>query len=79
MADPSVQLADAVDLLTCVACEDRHTELFAVIVGVVATHSDELVPCDAQLCGIAAHVLAEQALVEIVVTGGYGSVHGVQR
>ena len=32
-----------------------------------------------ELLRIAAHVLAEQTLVEVVVTGGHGSVDGIER
>ena len=49
-----------------------------MVVGIGATHADELVPRDAQLLGIAAHVLAEESLVEVVVAGGHGGMHGVE-
>ena len=49
-----------------------------MVVGVGTTHADELVPRDAELLGIATHVLAKQTLVEVVVTSGYGGVNGIQ-
>ena len=50
-----------------------------MVVGVLTAHADELVPADAKARWVAAHVLAEQALVEIVVASGHRSVHGVER
>ena len=79
LADLAVQPANAVNLLTGVASEGRHTEALALVVGIHAAHADELVPRNAQELGITAHVLREQLLVEVVVTSGNGSVNGVER
>ncbi len=74
-----MELRHAVDLLAGVAGEDAHAETLAVVVGVLAAHADELVPADAKARWITAHVLAEQALVEIVVAGRHRRVYGVER
>ena len=67
-----------VDLLAGVAGEGRHAELLRLVVGVGTAHADEFIPRDAELLGIATHVLAEESLVEVVVTGGHRCVHGVE-
>ena len=78
LRNPSVKLRHTVYLLTGVAGEGRHTELLSVVVGVRTAHADELIPSDTQLSGIATHILTEQTLVEVVVTGRYGCVNGIE-
>ena len=68
----------AVDLLTGVAGEGRHTELFSMIIRIRTTHTDELVPSDTEFLGIAAHILTKQTFLEIVVSGRHGSVYGIK-
>ena len=68
----------AIDLLTGVTGKGRHTELLTMVVGMDTTHADELVPCNAELGRIASHVLAEQALVEVIVTCGHWRMNGVE-
>ena len=74
-----MELRHAVDFLAGVAGEDAHAELLVVVVGVDATHADKLIPADAQLLGIATHVLAEEVCLEVVVAGRHGSVDGIER
>ena len=78
LAYPSVQLAYSVYLLAGVACEYRHAEAFVVVIRVVASHSDELVPCYAEHLWVSAHVFSEESLIEIVVSGRYRCVYGVE-
>ena len=73
-----MEFRHAVNLLTSVAGEGRHTELLALIVGVRTTHADELVPGNTEFLGIATHILAKQALLEVVVTCGHWGVHGIE-
>ena len=75
----AMQPAYAINLLGRVASEDRHAEAFALIARVVAAQIHEVVPADAHTLRITAHVLAEEAFVEVVVTGRHGSMHSVQR
>ena len=49
-----------------------------MVVGIGASHADELVPRDAQALGIGTHILAEEALVEVVVAGRHGRVDGIE-
>ena len=79
LAYPSVQFAHTVHFLTCVACKHRHTESLAVIIRVVASHTDELIPCYAEQLWIAAHIFSEESLVEIVVTCRYWCVNSIKR
>ena len=79
LADLAMQPAHAINLLTSVAGECAHAELLTVVVGIRAAHSDEFIPTDTQHLRIAAHVLAEEFLVEVVVTGRHGSVYGIER
>ncbi len=74
----AVEPAHAVGFLTCVEREHAHREAF-VGVGVLATHVHEVVPGNAETCGIFAHVLAEELFVEVVVTCGHGCVYSVER
>ena len=78
LADPSMQHGYAIHLLTGVAGKGRHAELLRVVVGIGAAHADELVPRDSKLLRIAAHVLAKEALVEVVVAGRNRGVDGVE-
>jgi hypothetical protein len=75
---PTVKHRHTIDLLTGVAGEGGHTETLSMIIRIRATHANELIPCDAQLRGIAAHVLAEEALVEVVVTCRHWGVDGIK-
>ena len=75
---PTVEFTYTVHLLTGVDGEGGHRELLSLIVGVRATHADELIPRDTELCRISAHVLAEEGLVEVVVTGGHRRMTGVE-
>lgn len=73
-----MELRHAINLLTGVAGEGRHTELLALVVGIGTPHTDELVPSNAELLGIAAHILAKKALVEVVMTSGNRCVDRVE-
>jgi hypothetical protein len=79
LGDLTVKPADAVDLLTGVAREGAHAELLAVIVGVLTSHANKLVPRDAEHLGIATHVLAKETFVEVVVTCGNGRMDSIER
>ena len=50
-----------------------------MILGIGATHTDELIPRDAELSGITTHILSEETLVEVVVTSGHRSVNSIKR
>ena len=73
-----MQPAHAVNLLTGVACKSGHTELLTLIVRIRTAHADELIPSDSQLLGVGAHILAEESLFKVVMTGRHGSMHGVK-
>ena len=73
----AVEPAHTVDFLTGVAGKGAHAESLAVVVGVLTAHADELVPRDAEHLRIAAHVLAKETLVEVVVTCRHGRVHSI--
>ena len=45
-----------------------------MIVWIFTTHTDELIPRDAKTLWIASHVLAEESLVEVVMTSWHRSV-----
>ena len=79
LAYPTVQARYTVDFLRCIASEGTHTETFAVVVGIGASHADEFVPSNAQLCWITRHILAEECFVEVVVACWYRCVNGVER
>ena len=49
-----------------------------MVIGVLTTHANELVPRDTQLSRIATHILAEETLIEVVVTSRYRSVDSVK-
>ena len=68
LADLAMQPANTVDLLTGVAGESTHAELFSVIFWVRTSHTHELVPCDTKSLRIATHILTEEAFLEIIVT-----------
>ena len=74
----SVKPAHAVCLLTGVEAEHTHRETF-VGVGILTTHVHEIVPGDAEFCGILAEIFSEERLLEIVVTCRHGSVYGIER
>ena len=78
LAHPSVQFTYAVNLLTGVDSEGRHREFLTFVIGIGASHADELVPRDAELSRIATHVLAEKTFLEVVVTCGNRCVAGVE-
>ncbi len=79
LAHPTVELTYTVHLLAGVASEGREAETLAMVVGVLATHADELVPRDAKTLWVAAHILAEESLVEVIVTSWNWSVNGIKR
>ena len=79
LADPAMKLTHTVDLLTGVAGEGRHAETLAMIIGILATHADELIPRDAEQLGIATHVFAKEGLIEVVVASGHWRVDSVER
>ena len=78
LADPAVKFRYTVDLLAGVAGKGRHAELLALIVGIGTTHTDELVPADTQLLRIAAHILAEETFIEVVVASRNRGVDSVK-
>ena len=73
----AVEPANAVGLLAGVQGEDAHREAL-VGVRILAAHVHKVIPGDTELRGELTHILAEQTLVEVVVTGGDGSVDGVE-
>ena len=79
LAYPTVKLTYTVNLLTSVASECRETETLVVIVCVLTTHTDELIPRNTKALWIATHVLAEESLVEIVVTSWNWSMNSIER
>ena len=76
---PSVKFTYTVNFLASVAGEGGHTETLVVVVRIGAAHADELIPGDTELLWIAAHVLAEETFVEVVVTCRHWSMYGVER
>ncbi len=79
LAYPTVELTYTVNLLTSVASEGREAETLVVIVCILTAHTDELVPRNAEALWITTHVLAEESLVEVVVTCWYWSVNSIER
>ena len=79
LAYPTVQLTYTVNLLASVAGEGREAETLVVIVCILTAHTNELVPRNAEALWIATHVLAEESLVEVVVTSWYWSVNSIER
>ena len=73
----TVEPTDTIDFLTSVAGKSTHAELLAVVIGVLTTHTDELIPRDTKHLGIAAHVLAEETFLKVVVASRNGRVHGI--
>ena len=49
-----------------------------MIVGIGTPHADEFVPRDAESLWVAAHVLSEETLIEIIMTSGNRSVTGIE-
>ena len=78
LAHLSVKPAYAVYFLAGLAEEGGHTEAFALVVGVLAAESHKVVPADTQLLGVVSEVLAGKSFVEVVVSGGHGSVYGIE-
>ena len=78
LRDTTVQQAHAVGFLTGIQCEDAHRELL-VALGILTAEADEVMPRDAETPRDVAEVLAEELLVEVVVTSGDGRVTGVDR
>ena len=79
LAYPTVKLTYTINLLASVACECREAETLVVIVWIFTTHTDELIPRDAKALWIATHVLAEESLVEVVMTSWHWSVNSIER
>ena len=50
-----------------------------MIVCILTTHTDELIPRDTEALWIATHVLAEESLVEVVVTCWHWSMNCIER
>ena len=50
-----------------------------MVIGILTSHTNQLIPRNAQNRRITAHILAEQSLVEIVVTGWNWSMHRIKR
>ena len=79
LAYPTMKFTYTVNLLASVASECREAETLIVIVCILTTHTDELIPRDAKALWIATHILAEESLVEIVVTSRNWSMNGIER
>ena len=78
LGDLTMEPANAVGFLASVESEDAHRESF-VGVGVLAAHVHKVRPRDAETSGELTHILTEECLLEIVVTGGDGSVNSIER
>ena len=78
LRDAAVQQAHTVGFLTGIQCEDAHGELL-VALGILTAEADEVMPRDAETPRDVAEVLAEELLVEVVMTSGDGRVTGVDR
>ena len=78
LAYPSVEFTYAVNLLTGVDSEGRHREFLTFVIGIGASHADELVPRNTEFGRIATHVLAEKTFLEVVVTCRNRCVAGVE-
>ena len=74
----AVKPAYAIHFLTGIASKGAHTELLAGVLWVCPAHAYEFIPRDAELLGITTHVLAEEALIEIIMSGRHRSVYGVE-
>ena len=79
LAYPTMKLTYTVNLLTSIASECREAETLVVIVCILTTHTDELIPRDAKALWIATHVLTEESLVEVVMTSWHRSVNSIER
>ena len=79
LAHPAMQLTYAVDFLTCIACECRHTEFLGMIIRICTAHTNELIPRNTKLCRISTHILTEQAFIKIVMTCWHRSMYSIER
>ena len=79
LAHPTVQLAHTVHFLAGVAGKNRHAEALVVVFRILAAHTDELIPGNTEHGGIAAHIFAEELLVEIVMSGRHRRMNGIER
>ena len=74
----AVQPANAVRFLASIQSEYAHRELF-VSVGVLTPHVHKVLPRDTELVREFAHIFAEEAFFEVVVTCRHRSVHCIER
>ena len=79
LAHPTVQLADTIYFLTCVAGEEAHAKTLAVILRIFTAHADELVPRNAQHLRVTTHIFAEKGFVKVVVSGRNGRMNSIER
>ena len=79
LAYPTMELTYTINLLTSVASECREAETLVMIVCVLTTHTDELIPRDTKTLWIATHVLTEESLVEVVMTSWHWSMNSIER
>ena len=75
--DLTMQLADAISLLAGIESKDAHGE-FLMRPGVLSPKVDQLLMRNVELIGIVTHILREERLIEVVVTGRYRCVAGVE-
>ena len=73
-----MQPAYAIDFLTSLAEEGGHAETFALVVGILATKTHEVVPAAAKAARELTKILTTESFVEIVVSSRHGSVHCVE-
>ena len=78
LAHLSVEPAYAIHFLAGLAKEGRHAEALALVAGVLTAESHKVVPADTQFLSVVSEVLAGKSFVEIVVSGGHGSVYGIE-
>ena len=78
LTDPAMKFRNAIDLLASVASKRGHAELLAFVIGIRASHSNELIPRDTKFLRIATHVFPKQAFIKIVVASRNWSVHRIQ-
>ena len=74
----TMQPAYAIDFLTSLAEEGGHAETFALVVGILATKTHEVVPADAKAARELTKILTTESFIEVVVSSRHGSVHGVE-
>ena len=78
LADVAVNKANTVDLAAGVAGKGAHAEALTAIARISAAHVHKFRPRNAKLFGIATKILAEEALIKVIVSSRNGGVDRIE-